>query len=198
MNQDKKNIALVLIDVQKGFDDSEYWGGGRNNPDAEKVCAQLLTKFRQLQLPVYHIRHASTLPQSLLHPSHRGFAFHDCVLPIEDEIVITKHVNSGFIGTDLHEKLTADGINTLVIAGLTTDHCVSTTTRMAGNLGYNVYLISDATATFDKVGINGEKFEAELIHQTALASLNGEFATVINSNQLLNSLTEKYDMLPGT
>lgn len=112
--------------------------------------------------------------------------------------LITLGVNSGFIGTDLHEKLTADGINTLVIAGLTTDHCVSTTTRMAGNLGYNVYLISDATATFDKVGINGEKFEAELIHQTALASLNGEFATIININQLLNSLTEKYDMLPGT
>lgn len=180
--------ALILIDVQKGFEDTEYWGGGRNNPNAEQICGDILSKCRELNLLIFHVRHSSTTPQSRLHPTHAGFTFHDNVLPKHDEIVITKNVNSGFIGTDLHEQLQAKAIKTLVIAGLTTDHCVSTTTRMAGNMGYDVFLISDATATFDKVGINGEKFDAELIHQTALASLNGEFATVIESKQL-------YDML---
>lgn len=183
-----KNIALILIDVQKGFDDIAYWGGGRNNPNAETICGDILAKFRELHLPIFHVRHASTTPQSRLHPTHDGFAFQDNVLPKDGEPVITKNVNSGFIGTDLHEQLQAKAIKTLVIAGLTTDHCVSTTTRMAGNMGYDVYLISDATATFDKAGINGDKFDAELIHQTALASLNGEFATVIDSKTLFEKL----------
>ena len=184
---DKQHLALVLIDVQKGFDDTEYWGGGRNNPNAEQICSHALARFRKFDLPIFHIRHASTLPQSPLHPTHVGFAFHDNVLPKDGEVIITKNVNSGFIGTDLHEQLQAKGIKTLIIAGLTTDHCVSTTTRMAGNLGYHVILLSDATATFDKFGINGEKFDAELIHQTALASLNGEFAEVINSQTFFDN-----------
>lgn len=183
-----KTTALLLIDVQKGFDDIEYWGGGRNNPNAEIICGDILTKCREMNLPIFHVRHSSTTPQSRLHPAHAGFAFHDNVLPKDGEIVITKNVNSGFIGTDLHEQLQAKGVKTLIIVGLTTDHCVSTTTRMAGNMGYDVYLISDATATFDKVGINGEKFDAELIHQTALASLNGEFASVIDSKALFDKL----------
>ena len=103
------------------------------------------------------------------------------VKPIGGEPVIEKDVNSAFIGTDLKERLESKGIKDLVIVGLTTNHCVSTSTRMAGNLGFHVLLISDATATFDLVGISGELFDAETIHQTALASLNNEFAKVINT-----------------
>lgn len=97
-------------------------------------------------------------------------------------------MNSSFIGTNLKEMLDDKNIATLIIVGLTTDHCVSTTTRMAGNYGYETYLISDATATFDKIGINNEKYSAELIHLTSLASLNEEFAIIWDSNKLLNEL----------
>lgn len=179
------STALILIDMQKGFDDAAYWGGARNNPQAEEIGLRILEKFRLSNRLVIHVQHASGLPQSLLHPSHPGFAFKDGFAPGNDEILIQKNVNSAFIGTHLHELLQEKQINTLVIFGLTTDHCVSTTTRMAGNLGYQVYVIADATATFDKTGINGEKFDAELIHQTALASLNGEFAKVIQSRDIL-------------
>lgn len=34
--------ALILIDIQKGFDNLEYWGGQRNNPDAENNAGELL------------------------------------------------------------------------------------------------------------------------------------------------------------
>ena len=111
----------------------------------------------------------------------------DEIVPQEGEPVIVKNVNSAFIGTDLKEQLDQRGINHLVIVGLTTNHCISTTTRMAGNFGYDVQLISDATATFDRIGINGQRFDAETIHQTALASLNEEFARVISTQELLKN-----------
>jgi nicotinamidase-related amidase len=171
--------ALILIDIQKGFANIEYWGGGRNNPDAELRASELLKVWRETGLPVFHVQHCSTIPTSPLHETHAGNQFNDLVVPAEGEFIIKKNVNSAFIGTDLQARLDNAKINTLVIAGLTTDHCISTTVRMAGNLGYETYLVAAATATFDKKGINGQIFPAELIHQTALASLDKEFATVV-------------------
>ncbi|MBL1220057.1 cysteine hydrolase [Chryseobacterium sp. L7] len=188
MNLRDSKPALLLIDIQKGFLDEKYWGGRRNNKDAEETSGIILKKWRELNLPIFHIRHSSVNPQSKLHESDPGFQFNDHVLPLDDEPVITKNVNSAFIGTDLKERIDRLGIDTLVIIGITTNHCVSTTTRMAGNLGYKTYVISDATAAFDRVGINGEKYDAELIHLTALANLNEEFATVWNSEKLLKEL----------
>ncbi len=179
------NTALLLIDIQKGFDEEEYWGGNRNNKDAEEKSSRLLHTWRELNLPVFHVVHSSQNPISKLHESHPGFEIKDEVKPIKGEPVIKKDVNSAFIGTDLKERLDAQEIKKLVIVGLTTNHCISTTTRMAGNLGFDTVLISDATATFDRIGVNGEKFSSEIIHQTTLASLNEEFAAVISTKELL-------------
>src|ERR1700740_1669662 len=178
--------ALLLIDIHYGFDDIPYWGGERNNPGAETNAKKLLGLWRELQLPVFHIQHCSVEAASPLRPDHPGNRIKDMVKPLPGEPVIKKTVNSAFIGTDLKERLDAQGIRALVISGLTTDHCISTTTRMAGNLGYETFLVSDATATFNKTGVNGEQFPAELIHQTALASLNGEFATVLTTGELIS------------
>ncbi len=186
MNLKEKNTALLLIDIQKGFDDEAYWGGNRNNKDAEQKAAMILKKWRALHLPIFHIVHSSQNPISRLHKSHPGFEIKDEVKPINGEPVIEKDVNSAFIGTNLKEQLKNNGIKDLVIVGLTTNHCVSTSTRMAGNFGFNVLLISDATATFDRIGINGQVFDAETIHQTALASLHNEFAKVIDTKKLLD------------
>ncbi|WP_264529571.1 cysteine hydrolase family protein [Flavobacterium sp. N502540] len=175
------NPALLLIDIQKGFDDIAYWGGERNNPAAEQRAAELLEIWRNKKMPIFHVQHCSSNPNSILNETHPGNEFQDIVKPQEGETIIRKNVNSAFIGTNLKELLDDAKIKTVIIVGLTTDHCVSTTTRMAGNFGYNVYLISDATATFSKKGINGEEFSAEIIHQTALASLNEEFAQVVTT-----------------
>jgi len=185
MNILKEKPTLLLVDIQKGFEDENHWGGNRNNKDAEQKCATLLDKWRSLKLPIFHIMHGSQDPNSLLHPSKPGFELQDLIQPKKHEPLIVKDVNSAFIGTDLEQQLKDKAITTLVIAGLTTNHCISTTTRMAGNLNFKTFLISDATATFDRIGLNGEKYDAELIHQTALASLNEEFATVINLKSLI-------------
>lgn len=181
--------ALILIDIQKAWDNLQYWGGQRNNPEAENNAGELLKLWRNNKLPIFHIKHCSSIKTSLLNELNAGNEFKDIVKPIDGETVIKKNVNSAFIGTDLKEQLAKEKISKLIIVGLTTDHCVSTTARMAGNYGYETYVISDATATFNKKGINGENYSAELIHDTALASLKEEFATIITTEALRNILS---------
>lgn len=184
----EKKPALILVDVQKAFLEEEYWGGNRNNRNAEIICGRILNRWRELNLPIFHVRHNSTNPKSKLNAQNSGFEFNENVIPIENEPIITKNVNSAFIGTDLKAQLDNLGITTLVIVGMTTNHCVSTTVRMAGNFGYETYLISDATATFDRIGIKGERYASEIIHLTTLANLNEEFATIWNSEKLLHEI----------
>jgi len=180
-------LALLLIDLQKGFDNVDYWGGQRNNGCAEENAGRILRLAREVGLPVFHIQHCSTLLTSPLHESNEGNAFKDEVMPQGNEQIIKKNVNSAFIGTDLKEQLDKAEITQLIIAGLTTDHCVSTTTRMAGNFGYETYLVEDATATFNKKGLSGQNFTAELIHETAIASLKDEFATIVTTDFLIRT-----------
>ena len=120
----------------------------------------------------------------MLNEANEGNDFKDLVKPISSEPIIKKNVNGAFIGTDLKEQLHNLKITKLVIVGLTTDHCISTTTRMAGNLGFDTFLVSDATATFNKKGPEGQNYPAELIHAIALASLNDEFAKIVTTEFL--------------
>ena len=107
---------------------------------------------------------------------------------IEGERVYRKTVNSAFIGTELDADLRAAGIGALVIVGLTTNHCVSTTARMAGNLGFRTFVVEDATATFDRIGLDGSIRPAAEVHAAALSDLNEEFATIVTTAAILDSL----------
>lgn len=189
------NAALLVIDMQLAFD-REYWdywagpGGTRNNPDAETVVAGLQRAWRASGRPVIHVQHDSVNPASPLRPGHPGHPVQPALAPVADEPVYHKNVNSAFIGTTLEADLRARGIDTLVITGIQTNHCVSTTARMAGNLGFTTYVVADGTATFDRVGPDGARYPADVMHGTALATLHDEFATVVTSAALHEALAE--------
>ena len=175
--------ALLIIDVQKGL--AEPALGQRNNPQAEANMARLLARWRDTGRPVIHVRHCSVEPNSPLRPELPGNAYKDEVKPIAGEKEFTKTVNSAFIGTGLEQHLRNARISALVIVGLTTDHCVSATTRMASDLGFDVTLVSDATAAFERIGYDGVHCSAEDIHRINLVSLDGEFCELRSTAEIL-------------
>lgn len=186
MTEPDADATLLLIDLQRGFLDPRW--GRRNNPYAEERASALLHAWRTHGRPVVHVRHMSADPRSPLRPGQPGNAFLYEVAPAEGEPVVAKRVNSAFIGTSLEADLRRADARAVVIAGLTTNHCVSTTARMAGNLGFATWVVSDATAAFDRTGPDGVRHPAELVHALALSDLHGEFATVIDSASAIAAL----------
>lgn len=184
------DAALILIDVQMAFVEWERTGLKRNNPQAVENLARLLGAFRDHGLTVIHVRHASTEPDSALRPERSGYQPIEEARERDGETVIVKHVNSSFIGTDLEQRLRDGGHRTLVIAGITTNHCVETTTRMAGNLGFDARLVADACYTFDRVGLDGKVHSAEAVHDMTLTNLNGEFASIVTTDAIVAALAE--------
>jgi len=179
-----RDAVLLIVDVQKGMDVyAERYN--RNNPDLETNIARLQDAWRKTGRPIIHVQHLSTEPDSPLRPGQPGVEIKDEVRPIAGEPVVQKAVSSAFIGTSLEADLRRRGVTTLIVVGMQTNMCVSTTARMAGNLGFTTYVVSDATATFDNTGHDGRRYGSELLHDVALADLNGEFSTVVDTKTVL-------------
>jgi len=181
--------TLLVIDVQQAFGDSSW--GERNNPDAETRVRELLAVWRDIGAPVVHVRHQSDSPSGLFRRGTPAFEFKPEARPLQGELIIDKRVNSAFIGTDLEGVLRSDGTTHIVVVGLTTDHCCSTTARMAGNLGFETWFVSDATATHAR-----GSFNAETMHRTALASLDGEFARIMTTAEAIEQLRQGAALQP--
>jgi len=185
---DPERTALVVIDVQQAFAEMAAAGAERNNPEAEGNIAAVIAAFRDAGAPVIHIRHASREPGSALRPDATGYAVMDVARERDGEPVLVKHVNSAFIGTDLEDRLRRDGITHVVIVGATTNHCVETTSRMSGNLGFDTKLVADATWTFALTGPSGRTYGAAELHDVTLANLSDEFAEIVSQDDVIARL----------
>lgn len=174
---------MLLIDVQRGFDDPRW--GVRNNSACEQNIARLLELWRSRGRPIVFVRHDSMESGSPLAPGRDGNDFKGIVTGSPDLLVV-KHVNSAFYGEpDLDAWLRNAGIQSVVIAGITTNHCCETTARMAGNLGYRTFFAIDATHTFDRRHPDGRVMSADLLADVTATNLAGEFATVVTTHELL-------------
>jgi nicotinamidase-related amidase len=194
---DKTTTALLIVDVHRAFDEMAAAGHRRNNPDAEKRIADLLGHFRAVRAPIFHARHLNVKPTSRFNPANSGYAVKEEAREADGEPVVIKNVNSCFIGTNLESLLRSQGIHSLVIVGATTNHCVETTVRMAGNLGFDAKLVRDATWTFDRVGPDGDQHRAEDIHQMTLANLSEEFAEIVTADEVRARLAPELQRAAG-
>lgn len=182
------STALLLIDVQKGVNDADYYGGSqgrRNNLDAEDNIRSLLKEWRKSGRQVAFTKHDSRELNSPLKLSLETGKQIDGLESHPQDIVVKKDVNSGFIGTSLELDLRRAGIQRLVAVGFFTNVCVETTVRMAGNMGFDTYLVHDACATMNSVGHDGTEYDPDLVHNMAIASLHGEFCTAITTQDAL-------------
>jgi nicotinamidase-related amidase len=187
--------ALVVVDVQRAIDHPDWARyGPRNHPEAERNIALLLEAWRRGGLPVYHVRHDSRMPGSTYRPGQEGNQFKPEAQPLPGETVIVKQTNSAFIGTGFEETLRQAGHNALVIAGVITNNSVEATVRMAGNLGFETYLVEDACFTYARPDWTGRVRSAEEVHAMSLANLDGEYCTVLTTGETLGRVAA---LLPG-
>ena len=180
------NTALIPIDVQQAFHHPPW--PPRNNPAMEANGRRVLAAWRASGRPLIHVRHDSVVPGSALAASHPGNAFRPGFEPQGDEPLVSKSVNAAFIGTDLDLRLRRLGVTSVVLFGISTDMCVSTTARVAANLGYRTIVVGDACYCFDQPDADGRIIPADDIQRAHLATLRAEFAEVIDSDALIAAL----------
>jgi nicotinamidase-related amidase len=180
-----RKSALIIIDAQQGIRDEAHWGGNRNNPEAEENIKRLLSYWREKNLPVIIVQHCSVSRTSPFWPDNQGNKLMDFIVVRENEKLLQKSTASAFIKTDLQLHLDRLKISDVVITGFVTNNSVEATARNAGDLGINTVVVSDATACFDKIGINGVKYKSEVVHQLSLANLKDEYATIRTTEEII-------------
>jgi len=178
--------ALIIIDMQKCM--AAPGAGERNNPDAERNIAALLAAWRARQAPVVHVRHISRSPDSPFRPGQPGAEFQEQFAPRADGHVVEKNVTDCFIHSSLERWLRVRGVEEVVIVGVSTNSSVEASARTAGNLGFAVQVVADATFAFAKRDYGGAWRSAEDVHLMALSNLDGEYARIVDTAGVLEEL----------
>ncbi len=178
--------SLVVIDVQNAIDDPRW--GPRNNTTAESVIAELLRFWRSRALPIFHVRHDSTEPDSPYRPGQSGNDFKAETQPAYGETIVPKETNSAFIGTHFADLLAVSGCDAVVYTGALTNNSLEATVRSSGNRRFRSFVVADGCWTVDMTDLRGRRWEAEDVHALSLANLNSEYASVVAASEIMAAI----------
>ncbi len=180
--------ALLVIDVQMALAHDDANGAERSCPQAADNISALLAVFRERGDAVFHVHHHGTDTDDPFHSDAPGVEVQPFAKPLTDEPVIVKYVSSAFAASTLEADLRAQDIQRVVLCGATANHCVESAARAASDIGFNTVYAADAVWAYAVTGPDGLEHSAEQVHSTSLSTLEGEFASVLNTENILNLL----------
>ncbi|WP_374074901.1 cysteine hydrolase family protein [Bdellovibrio bacteriovorus] len=184
---DKKYLSdksiLIIINAQVGLLDATQ--PGRNNTDAEKNISKLLTYWRSQKRPVIHVKHVSESADSIFYKNSGSCEFLPSLQAVAGEVIVEKTKSSAFAETELETRLKQLEPENLVLVGFTANECIDATARDASSLGFESYVVGDATAMFDVRSPDGKLLKAERIHRLTLANINAFYAKVIHAADIV-------------
>ena len=182
MTLDLDRAVLLPIDMQQAFYTADWPRRWNDAVDANGLA--LLATWRAAGRPIIHVRHDSAQPGSSLAPGAPGNAFRPGFEPQAGEPLVTKSVNSAFIGTDLDLRLKRLCAKHVVAFGISTDMCVSTTVRTGANMGWDMILVPDACDCFDLPDGQGGRIDAKDVQRAHVATLAFEFCRILSTAEL--------------
>lgn len=178
------NTALLMLELQ-----NDYFQNGRIPLDKSlEACMKaenVLHTFRENKLPIVHIQHISTQPDSSYFlPCTKGSDFYANVQPLKTECIIKKHYQNSFKDTMLLNHLLKNKVRHLVVCGMLTHGAIDATVRAAYDLGFRCTVLHDA-CTARQLEYNHTTIPAHSVHLAFLAALNGIYANVMAVDDFL-------------
>ena len=171
--------VVIVIDMQR-----EYLDGSVPLPNLQAAvtgAAQLIARAHAQKTPVIHVVNKGPKGNLLFNDEGPFYAELSDIAAREGESVVIKHLPNSFAGTNLQEIIAHTGRKQLIIAGCTTHVCVSATARAALDLGYQSTVVANATTSRDLFDHHGNRIDAEIVKQVALAELRDAFAVIVES-----------------
>ena len=139
--------ALLVIDIQESFRQRPSWRVV-STPDIAERGARLVEAARARGDLVVWVLHTEPGSGTAFDPESGHIRLIEPLAAKPGEPVLTKTSRNAFTTTNLQQILTERGIRELTICGIQTEQCCETTARLAGDLGYDVTFVTEATATF--------------------------------------------------
>lgn len=180
--------GLLVIDMQMGMAARTAAGRPRANPFAEERVADLLALFRARGLPVLHVFHDDPNPDSPFRKGSPDAEPMPCAIPAPGEAVVWKSTSSAFAATGLDAILRRIGVDRIVLVGAVAAFCVTSTTRSASDLGFEVILPGDALIGFDIPAHDGGRIDADTVLRVTLSLLGADFAQLVTTDQVAGLL----------
>lgn len=176
--------VLIIINAQAGLLDATQLG--RNNTEAEKNISILLNHWRSQNRLVIHVKHVSENAGSIFYRKSSGCELLPDLQAIDGEVIIEKMKSSAFTETELETQLKQLEPTNLFLVGFTANECIDATAKDASSLGFESYVIGDATAVFDMRSPDGKLLKADRIHRLTLANIDAFYAKVINVDDIIS------------
>ncbi len=187
----KSKTALLMIEFQE-----EHFTGAlpvEKNDAFISLAVKAMDWADKNKILTVHIYHQAKSPAGLVFaPESIGIAFHPPVLPRKKHLTQVKYADSAFSGSALHAILQSEGIDTLILTGMTTSSCITATAHDAWALGYKCIVAADLTASRDIMSWDESRvIPAAKMQETALSNIADKYAQVMNFAEITALPLEK-------